>query len=142
MLVNGAPFMDYEKMLDRAYMLLPKNALKKERFEPPKFESHVQGTKTLVKNFSAVLKKLKREEKHLMKFLTNDLAVPITYNEGKILISGKFSSIQLNTVLDNYLNQYVLCHECKKPDTKIIENQGIKVLKCDACGAMQPVKRL
>ena len=134
--------MEYEKMLERAYMLLPKEALNKERFELPELESHIQGTKTVIKNFSGVVKKIKGAEKDLIKFLTNELAVPITFNEGQLLISGKFLSTQLNKVFQNYLGQYVLCHECKKPDTKIIDMHGVKVLKCDACGATHPVKRL
>ena len=35
-----------------------------------------------------------------------------------------------------------LCKECGKPDTKFKEMKGIKMLKCDACGAMTPVKQL
>ncbi len=130
-------------MLERSYTLLPKEALTKERFELPKLESHIQGTKTLVKNFAALVKGINREAKHLIKYFTNDLGVPITVNEGKLMISGKFSEQQLNHSFQNYCQEYVLCHECKKPDTKIIEQaNGIKVLKCDACGASKPVKRL
>ncbi len=134
--------MEYENMLERAYSLLPKEALKKERFEIPPFESHIQGTKTIIKNFSNIIKAVKRDEKHLLKFLTKELAVPIIESEGKLNVSGKFSAVQLNSVLQNYVNQYVLCHECKKPDTKILEVHGIKILKCDACGATHPIKRL
>ncbi len=130
-------------MLERAYELLPKEALNKERFEMPRLESLIQGTKTVVRNFSQLVKTINRDPKHMMKFFTNDIGVPITLNEGKLLISGKFSEIQLNQSFKSYLEEYVLCHECKKPDTKIIEQPGgIKMLKCDACGASKPVKRL
>lgn len=130
-------------MLAVAYERLPKQALSKERFEAPVFESLVQGTKTIVKNFSAVVRALNREPKHLVKFLTNEFGVPIAFADGKLSISGKFYEQQLNAALKNYLNDYVLCHECRRPDTKIIESpSGIKTLKCDACGASKPVKRL
>ena len=130
-------------MLSMAYEKLPKEALSKERFEAPVVESHVQGTKTIVKNFSQLIKALNRDPKHFIKFLTNELGVPITFFEGKLTINGKFYEPQLNQSLKNYLNDFVLCHECHKPDTKIIEStSGIKTLKCDACGASKPVKRL
>lgn len=130
-------------MLQRSYNILPKEALNTERFELPKLESFIQGTKTIVKNFSQAIKSINREPKHLIKYLTNDLGLPITFNEGKLVINGKFSEHQLNQSFKNYCDEYVLCHECKKPDTKIIEQPGgIKMLKCDACGASKPVKRL
>lgn len=136
-------FVEYEKMLQKAHELLPKEALTTERFELPRLESSLQGTKTIVKNFQQVVKTINREAKHLMKFFTNELGVPITFDESKLSINGKFSEAQLNQSFKSYANEYVLCHECKKPDTKIMEQaSGVKVLKCDACGASKPVKRL
>lgn len=37
--------MEYEKMIDRLYMSLPKEALSKERFEMPVVDSFNQGQK-------------------------------------------------------------------------------------------------
>ena len=134
--------MEYEKMLGRLYLSLPEQTKTKERFEMPKVESFVQGQKTIIKNSGAILKAINREEKHLMKFLTKDLAVPVTAAEGRIMLTGKFSETQIRNSVENYIKEYVLCKECKKPDTKFKEMQGIKMLKCDACGAMTPVKQL
>jgi translation initiation factor 2 subunit 2 len=134
--------MEYEKMLTRAYATMPKHALTKERFEIPVIDSLVQGTKTQVKNFGQALKIVGREEKHCLKFFTKELAVPITSTDGKLQLNGKFSNVQLNDIFQKYVKMFVLCHECQKPDTKIIEQHGIKVLKCDACGASSPVVRL
>ncbi|HIH10156.1 MAG TPA: translation initiation factor IF-2 subunit beta [Candidatus Diapherotrites archaeon] len=134
--------MDYEKMLAKAYATMPKQALNKERFELPVLDSLVQGTKTQVKNFGQAVKTLGRDEKHALKFFTRELAVPITASDGKLQLNGKFSNVQLNEILNKYAKLFVLCHECQKPDTKIIEQHGTKVLKCDACGATSPVMRL
>ena len=129
-------------MLERLYLSLPKHALEKARFEIPAFESFVQGNRTIVKNFSAVLKIIRRKEKHFLKFLTKELATPAAAEEGRLIITGKFSQMQLQTLLKSYVETFVLCHECKKPDTKIVEEQGVKMLKCEACGAISPIKKL
>ncbi|MBI4044577.1 MAG: translation initiation factor IF-2 subunit beta [Candidatus Diapherotrites archaeon] len=135
--------MEYEQMLERAYRLMPAQALKKERFELPRLETLVQGTKTIVKNFGPAMKAINREPKHAMKFLTREFAVPISFADGKLLMNGKVSQEMLDKSFKGYLEEYVLCHECGKPDTRILEQQaGIKILKCDACGASKPVKRL
>lgn len=134
--------MDYEKMLERTYASLPKQALTKERFELPTAESHIQGNKTVIKNFSQLLKIINRPEKHIFKFITKETATAATIGEGKLILNGKFSNEQVNSLFKNYIEQFLLCHECKKPDTRVVEQRGIKVLKCDACGASSPLKRI
>ena len=129
-------------MLERAYSSLPKHALAKERFEMPSAESHIQGNKTIIKNFSQLVKAINRPEKHIFKFITKETATAATAGEGKLVLNGKFSNEQVNSLFKSYIEQFLLCHECKKPDTRIIEQQGVKVIKCDACGAISPLKRI
>ncbi|MFH1895368.1 MAG: translation initiation factor IF-2 subunit beta [archaeon] len=134
--------MEYEKMLDRLYLSLPEQTKTKERFQMPEIQSHIQGTNTVIKNIPALLKLIKREESHLLKFITKELGVPTSSSEGKIGIIGKFSEAQIKTTVENYIKNFVLCKECGKPDTKFIERQNIKMMKCEACGAVTSIKQL
>ncbi|MFH0714222.1 MAG: translation initiation factor IF-2 subunit beta [Candidatus Diapherotrites archaeon] len=134
--------MEYEKMLDRLYLSLPKEAMSKERFEVPLAESFIQGNKTIVRNLQTIVKSFRREEGHMVKFLTKELGAPMNVEEGRLFINSKFGQIQIQKAIQEYANQYVLCHECKKPDTVFSEKQGVKVLKCTACGAVSAIKRL
>ncbi|MFA5357305.1 MAG: translation initiation factor IF-2 subunit beta [archaeon] len=131
---------NYEEMLDEAYSRLPKKALEHERFEIPRVESFIQGSKTIVPGFSGLIKDIRRDEKHLLKYLTKETATSITKANNQLTINGKVGAIQLNKLIENYFNQFVLCPECKKPDTKIISERETKILKCEACGALSPVK--
>lgn len=132
----------YEKLLDRAYMSLPATALQKERFELMEADSMIQGQKTIMKNFSAIVKQLRREQNHVMKFLTKELASPNSAEEGRLVISGKFNRMQINNAIMSYTKQYVLCMVCGKPDTHFEEREGVKVIKCEACGAHSPLRKL
>jgi translation initiation factor 2 subunit 2 len=135
--------MRYEEMLDRLYSALPEKTKRQERFEMPKAESLIQGNKTIVKNFSAILKIINRNEKHLFKFLAKETATAASVDDsGRLILTGKFSQEQVNSLLQSYIKQFVLCPECKRPDTNVIEKQGIKMLKCEACGALSAVKGL
>ena len=134
--------MDYDKMLGRLYMSLPEKTVSKERFILPVLESSVQGKKTIIRNFSAALKAVKREEKQFYKYLTKETATAAAIEDGKLNMTGKFYGDQINKLFSNYLAEYVLCHECKKPDTEIVERSGIKLLKCTACGALNPIKKI
>ena len=131
---------EYNKMLERAYLSIPKEALKHERFEIPRADSLIQGKKTIVKGFSALLKDLRRDKKHFLKYLMKETGAPITENANALTISGKVNSMELNKIISNYFSQFVLCAECGKPDTKIISEHGTKMMKCEACGALAPVK--
>ncbi|MFH1391613.1 MAG: translation initiation factor IF-2 subunit beta [Candidatus Diapherotrites archaeon] len=134
--------MEYDKMLTRLYSSLPEKSISKERFELPKLDSTVQGKKTIIKNFSQAIKSVKRDEKAFYKYLTKETATSAVLADGKLTLNGKFWPEVLDKLFDNYLKEYVLCHECKKPDTEITERNGIKMLKCTACGAISPLKKI
>lgn len=134
--------MEYEKMLDRLYLILPKQSLAKERFELPLIESFIQGPKTQIKNFSAILKIIRRDEKHLFKYIGKEFGTAAFVEEGRLILNGKFSQIQTQKLFDDYIKQFILCPECKKPDTHVEERQGVRMLKCEACGAISSVKGL
>ena len=132
----------YEELLVKAYHTIPQKALSHERFEIPRAESFIQGSKTIVKGFNILIKDMRRDKKHFLKYLTKETAAPITEGTNQLLINGKIGAIQLNKLIESYFNQFVLCPECKKPDTKVISQDGVHLLKCEACGAIKPVSGL
>ena len=129
-------------MLDRLYLSLPKEATMKERFELLEADSFVQGKRTIVRNFLAIAKQLNREVNHMVKFLTKELAAPMNVEEGRLIINSKFFKVQIVQAIQEYAKQYVLCRECGKPDTTITDRQGVKILKCTACGATSAIKKI
>ena len=42
--------------------------------------------------------------------------------------------------IELYAKTFVLCQECNKPDTELMKEGGVLVMKCTACGAKHPVK--
>ncbi len=135
--------LSYEQMLDRLYTVIPQRSLEKERFEFPRVESFIQGPKTYIKNFLQLLKLMRREDpKDVLKFLNKESAAPAQVEGDRLVMTGKFSEIQINEWFTRFLNEFVLCKECKKPDTHYIEHNGVRQLKCEACGAVSPIRRV
>ena len=58
------------------------------------------------------------------------------------LLGSKVSAGQINKKINQYVSEYVLCHnhECRKPDTELIVKKGVTYIKCKACGSEYPVK--
>ena len=131
---------DYEKMLDRARAALPEKTQTFERFETPVIESFFQGSKTVIRNFDAIVQKVRRPPEMLSKYFSKELAVPVGMEGNKLVLNGKFYDRNLRDKLQTFVDAAVVCKECKRPDTKIQEKEGIKTMVCEACGARAPVK--
>ena len=133
--------MDYDKLLARGYAQIPEKTGTGERFEMPVMDAMVEGSKTIVRNFDFVCDKLRRKPRFVMKFFTKELAVPASIEGPRPILQGKFFPKVLNDRLKLFVGMYVLCKECGKPDTNIVEDEhGGKMLVCEACGARAPVK--
>lgn len=136
-------------MPDETYEELLKKALEKakaktsgERFEMPQAEVSMQGSQTVFRNFSQIASALRRDEKHLMKYLAKELASPAHLDGGRAIFQGSFQQRILQQKLESYVKEYVLCKECGKPDTKFAKEGNVTILKCEACGARSPVKQI
>ncbi|MBS3167043.1 translation initiation factor IF-2 subunit beta [Candidatus Woesearchaeota archaeon] len=131
---------DYESMLSEGLEQLPASVKTKSRFEMPKVTGHVEGNKTIVSNFFQIAKALNVDSKHLMKYLQRELAAPSVIDGQRVVFTRKLSSSMINQKLQDYADLFVLCHVCKKPDTKIESENGVQFLICTACGAKSPIK--
>jgi translation initiation factor 2 subunit 2 len=133
--------MDYEKMLEKGRKELPESILKTERFEIPKVKGHIQGNRTVINNFNEIAKILHREPEHLLKFVLKELAAPGEIKKtGVAMIGRKVSAASINEKIEKYAKEFVLCHECKKPDTQLFKKENVVFIRCLACGAQHPVK--
>ncbi|MFH1473592.1 MAG: translation initiation factor IF-2 subunit beta [Candidatus Aenigmatarchaeota archaeon] len=134
--------MDYEKLLNKAYENLPKVEETTERFEVPEVDSMIQGRQTIIKNFSQICEALRREPKHVIKFLTKELATPAGFDGVRATFQSKLPGRMIQTKLGVYVRDYVICKECGKPDTKLVKEDRLTFLRCEACGAKASLKSI
>jgi translation initiation factor 2 subunit 2 len=131
----------YEELLEAARKQIPEKTSSGERFEPPLPEIMLMGTKTTIKNFDFICQKLRREGAFLAKYLSKELAIPSTIEGTRLVLHGKIPNRLIDEKLGNFISKYVLCKECGRPDTKLVDGEhGIKTLICEACGARAPAK--
>jgi translation initiation factor 2 subunit 2 len=132
--------MDYDEQLERALEEKPDIAGEEKRFEVPDPEIRTEGNVTVFENFQAMLDRLDREERHVLKFLQDELGTSAQIDErGRARLTGEFSKGRVADVVDTYVDTYVICPECGLPDTKITREQGAELLQCEACGARSSV---
>jgi translation initiation factor 2 subunit 2 len=131
---------EYEKLLERAQKKLPKKSVAKERFEIPLVEGRIEGNKTIITNINQIASALGRDPSHILKYLQRELATPGNLDKHRLILGRKISPSSINEKIKRYAIDFVLCPDCKKPDTKLIREDRILILKCTACGAKHPIK--
>tara|TARA_Y100000310_G_scaffold319710_1_gene375314 strand:+ start:3447 stop:3857 length:411 start_codon:yes stop_codon:yes gene_type:complete len=129
----------YEEMLKAAKEKLPKVQAKSERFEVPKVKGHVEGNKTIISNMFAIADIVARDANHILKYLQRELATSAYYSDKRLIFGRKLSSKMINEKVAKYVETFVLCKACGKPDTKLIEESGKQIKKCLACGTKASV---
>ncbi len=131
---------DYEKLLNSAYEKVKQVSGNSGRFEIPKIEGRFEGKKTILTNFSQIVSHLRRNPEHFQKFLLKELAAAGHQDGDRLILNMKVPSTKINPKIEQYVNEFVLCNECKKPDTELTKEGRITFLHCLACGAKHSVR--
>ena len=134
---------EYEKLLEEAYEKVKSvntKGNKGERFEIPKIEGHFEGKKTVLSNFFQIASHIRREPEHFLKFMLKELAASGTRDGDRLILNIRVPSAKINQKIEEYVKEFVLCKECKKPDTELIKQDRLTFVHCLACGAKHPVQ--
>ncbi|MBM3247268.1 translation initiation factor IF-2 subunit beta [Candidatus Pacearchaeota archaeon] len=133
---------DYELLLAEAYKKIKPVESKIDRFETPKVEGHLEGTKTIITNFKQICSYIRRDQDHVLKYLLKELATPGVMKGDRLVLTRTISSKLINEKIALYVQDYVICKECKKPDTEITRDDRLTFLHCLACGAKKPITKI
>jgi translation initiation factor 2 subunit 2 len=130
----------YDKLLEEAYKKVKVVETGSDRFEVPKVQGMVEGKNTIITNISAIADYLRRDVTQLTKYLLAQLATSGKVDSNRLILNTKVPSDKVNEKILSYTKEFVICNECKKPDTEITSEKGIKYKHCLACGAKSPVR--
>jgi translation initiation factor 2 subunit 2 len=131
---------DYDKLLTRARSKLPVIMDTSERFTVPEVDLIYEGKTSIMRNYGEIIDVINREGDHLLKYLLRELGTAGSIEGRRVTFKGKVAKRQVEDRIKNYVEIYVICSECQRPDTKLIKEGRTLILECDACGAHRPVK--
>jgi len=129
----------YLELLDKLYKNV-KVIEATERFEVPKAQIMVEGSKTIIINFLQVCSILRRTAEHMSKFLSRELAAQAIIDAERLILNRKLLPDMVNDKISKYANEFVICQECKKPDTELVKEGKFMFMRCLACGAKHSVR--
>lgn len=131
---------NYEQLLESAYKDIKPIKQSSERFEILKIEGHLEGNKTILTNLCQIASRLRRDHNHLLKYLLRELATSGSLKNSVVILQRKINSQKINEKIESYVKEFVLCTQCKKPDTELQKEKNFCFMHCLACGAKHPVR--
>ena len=131
---------NYEELLEEAHKNIKKIDSNGNRFEIPKIEGHFEGRKTILSNFLQIASHIRRKPEHFQKFILRELATSGNIEGDRLILNNKIPSAKINTKIEDYVKEFVLCKECKKPDTELVKEDRLTFIHCLACGAKHSVR--
>lgn len=131
---------DYKALLKRARDKIPEKMSSGERFKVPEVDLIYEGKTTIVRNFLDITETLNRDQQHLLGFLLREAGTAGNIDGRRAIFKKRMSDKEFERKIASYLEIYVICTECHRPDTRLQKEGRTMLLKCDACGAHRPVK--
>lgn len=131
----------YEALLHKAYEEVTEPSEDGERWSYPDPRITIEGKTTILENFSDIVSALRRDPDHLTKFLLGELGTAGKIDGNRVIFNGKFEESMFGPLVKSYVDDYVICSECGKPDTKLYKDDRVLMIKCEACGSHRPVRK-
>ena len=108
-----------------------------------KIEGKGNGIKTVIPNMSDVSRALSRPPTYPTKFFGCELGAQTSFDEkgDRYIVNGAHDATRLRELLDSFIDKFVLCAECKNPETDLIVDSRTEMITrdCKACGARTDV---
>jgi translation initiation factor 2 subunit 2 len=129
----------YQVLLARAREKLPPIQIGSDRFQVPDPEVMSDGKSTVIRNFGDITTVLRREPQHVIGYLARELGCPGTLDGPRGVLKSRITKDSIAQRIREYTEKYVICSECKRPDTHLNKEGRLVMLICEACGAQRPV---
>lgn len=111
------------------------------RYKMPKIQAKVEGRgngiKTVLVNILELAQSLNRDAPEVTKFFGCELGSQTSYSADtdRAIVNGAHTANDLQTHLSKYIENFVLCKNCRLPETRYKIKGGIIDQKCAACGS-------
>ena len=106
-----------------------------------KIEGSGNGIKTAIPNISDVATSLHRQPAEVNKFFGTELGAQTRYNPDtdRAIVNGAHTDMVLQDLMHRYIEKFVLCPNCRLPETDYKIKNGAIFHRCKACGSKEMV---
>jgi len=124
------------------------NADKSYRYKMPKLQTKIEGRgngiKTVIPNMADIARALHTDPGYPTKFFGIELGAQSKYDTKRdvAIVNGAHQTIDLVSLLDKFIDQFILCPNCRLPEItmEVKPRSGTIKIDCRACGHNSPLK--
>ena len=104
-----------------------------------KIEGRGNGIKTVIPNIKNIGQSLHRPPAEVNKFFGCELGAQTTYNPDteKAVVNGAHTDATLQALMHRYIEAFVICPNCRLPETDYKIKSELIYHRCAACGAKE-----
>ncbi len=132
--------LDYKNLLKKVIDNTTKKELAEDRLKVPKADIFYEGNTTVIKNFDKITDLINRDPDIVLKFLLGTLGTAGELVGPRAVFQGKIPTKNIHDRIKDYIDMFVICSECNRPDTHLVKQGRELLIRCDACGAFRSVK--
>ena len=134
--------LDYKKLLKKVLDDPSTKKVVEDRFKLPKAEIFYEGNTTVIKNFDKISDAVNRDPDLILRFLLGGVGTAGELDGSRVVFQGKIPPKHMQDKLKEYVDTYVMCSECNRPDTHLVKQGRTILIRCDACGAFRSVRSI
>ena len=125
---------NFNDMLDDLYSNLKKE--NSSKLILPNLNINITTTNTFFKNAKEILKTLKCNPDHYVKYMNKELGSVNWVSSSKkdgLVIKGKVRKQKIQLLLQEYIKKYICCNICKSLNTKLVKEKRLDFICCLDC---------
>lgn len=134
---------EYSELLGRIMGMLNPDISERKAFRMKPPEVVMDGTKKVVLvNFPDICTAMNRHPDHVLSFMLAEMGTSGSLDgTSRVTFKGRFKPKQIESIIRQYVKEYVLCKLCKSADTKLNKDQATRLyfMVCNTCGASRSV---
>lgn len=134
----------YKDLCDHAYEELDTDGQQTFSIKPPQVTRN-GAKKTAWSNYVDICSTLRRPKQHVYDYIMSELGTEGNEDkEQRLLIRGRFTQKQIESLLRRYVINYVQCTMCKSLDTKLEKDSSSRLyfLQCNNCKSSKSVSNI
>lgn len=101
-----------------------------------------QKNKTIIDNIDKVCKDLERNPDLFVNYLKKKLSIALVYKNGILSMTKDIGEDDMNKLLKEFIELYVICEKCKLPETDIMIYNDKVLLDCKCCSFQSSKRKL
>jgi translation initiation factor 2 subunit 2 len=134
---------EYDELLQRILGMLNPDISERKAFRMKPPEVVMDGTKKVVLvNFPEICNAMNRHPDHVLSFMLAEMGTSGSLDgTSRVTFKGRFKPKQIESIIRQYVKEYVLCKLCKSSDTKLNKDQATRLyfMVCNTCSAHRSV---